>query len=94
MQTMKVLAPHQPRRHASAAHHAAWRARENVVWYFDRLGEQIAADLKAGRWRHALRGVAIFVSCLPQHRRYAGARAVAPLRRAVRAITTRRLAAS
>jgi glycosyltransferase involved in cell wall biosynthesis len=94
MQTMRVLAPHQPRRHASAAHHAAWRARDNVVWYFDRLGDQIAADLKAGHWRRALRGVGVFVSCLPQHRRYAAARLIAPLRRTLRVIATRRLAAS
>src|SRR5215469_1953014 len=45
-QTIRVLAPHRPRVHSSASHHAAWRARDNVVWYFDRLLDEILGDVR------------------------------------------------
>jgi len=35
--TLAVLAPHRPGAAASPAVRSAWRARENVVWYYDRL---------------------------------------------------------
>lgn len=80
-QTIRVLAPHRPRRHASAAHHAAWRARDNVVWYFDRLLDEIAGDLRNRRWCSALRGFVAFARYLPKHHRYAAWRLATQLRR-------------
>jgi Glycosyl transferase family 2 len=94
LQTLRVLAPHRPGRHSTPAHHAAWRARDNVVWYFDRLAEQIMADIKTGRWRFALLGLGVFATYLPHHRRYAAWRLTTPLRRTLRRLANRALVTS
>jgi hypothetical protein len=94
LQTMRVLAPHRPGRHSTPAHRAAWRARDNVVWYFDRLVDQIADDIKRGRWRFAFLGLGVFIASLPRHHRYAASRLSTPLRRTLRRLATRTLAAS
>jgi len=80
-QTIRVLAPHRPRVHSSASHHAAWRARDNVVWYFDRLLDEILGDVRNRRWSSALRGFIAFTRHLPRHHRYAAWRLATPLRR-------------
>jgi glycosyltransferase involved in cell wall biosynthesis len=81
--TIGVLRPHRPDRHASAEHHAAWRARDNVAWYVERLLDQIVADARSSRWRSAMRGAAVLVHHVPDHPRYVARRLTTPLRRAL-----------
>jgi len=78
--TLAVLAPHRPRRDASPALRAAWRARENAVWYFDRLLETAVDDVAHGRWLSAVRRLLIFARYVPWHAEYARRRARSLLR--------------
>ena len=80
--TIAVLRPHRPGRHASAEHRAAWRARDNVAWYVERLVDQIVDDARSSRWRSAMRGAAVLVHHVPDHPRYVARRLATPLRRA------------
>jgi len=85
--TLRGLRGHRPGRRATPEHRAAYRARENAVWYFDRLLDKIRADLRARRWRAAGHGLLVFGRHLPQHRAYALGRAQAPFRVAARVLT-------
>ena len=82
--TLRLLRAHRPGPGATPAHRAAYRARDNAVWYFDRLLEQAATDLRARRWRPAGRALLIFARHLPQHPAYARRRLTTPLRLATR----------
>lgn len=82
--TLQVLRAHRPGPGATPAHRAAYRARDNAVWYFERLLEQAAADLRARRWRAAGHALLIFARHLPQHPGYALRRLATPLRLATR----------
>jgi glycosyltransferase involved in cell wall biosynthesis len=79
--TLAALAPHRPGPGAPRALDAAWRARENVVWYLDRLLESAVDDLVHRRGRSATRRLLIFVRYLPSHPDYARRRARGLLRR-------------
>lgn len=78
--TLRVLGRHRPGRGSSSMHRAAYRERDNAIWYFDRLLDAIRADLHEDRWRDALRRALVFVRYLPQHRRYAVRRLSSPIR--------------
>jgi glycosyltransferase involved in cell wall biosynthesis len=85
--TLRVLRAHRPGRRATPAHRAAYRARENAVWYFDRLLDKARDDLRARRWRAAGHTLLVFARHLPQHPAYARARLGTPFRLATRALT-------
>jgi glycosyltransferase involved in cell wall biosynthesis len=78
--TLAVLAPHRPRKGATPALRNAWRARENAVWYYDRLLEAAADDITHRRWVPAARRLLIFARYLPWHADYARRRARSLLR--------------
>src|SRR5215470_2979999 len=82
--TLRVLRGHRPGPSSSSVHHAAYRERDNVVWYFDRLLEAIRADVNARNWRDAARRAMVFARCLPQHRRYAAWHLSRPIRAVAR----------
>jgi glycosyltransferase involved in cell wall biosynthesis len=82
--TLRVLRRHRPGPSSSSVHHAAYRERDNVVWYFDRLLEAIRADVNARNWRDAARRAIVFARCLPQHRRYAARHLSRPIRAVAR----------
>jgi hypothetical protein len=84
--TLRALAPHRPGPGASPEHRAAYRARDNVVWYFDRLLDAARADLRAGRWAAAGGALLQFVRRLPRHPAYARRRLGTPVRLAARAL--------
>ena len=84
--TLAVLAPHRPSAAASPALHSAWRARENAVWYYDRLLEAVREDVARGAWLSAARRLLIFARYVPQHPQYARRGLLAPLRLARRAL--------
>jgi len=88
--TLLVLRRHRPGPTSPALHHAAYRERENVVWYYERLLDAIRSDLHAGRWRDAARRTLVFARYLPQHRRYAARRLSSPIRAAARLASSRR----
>ena len=81
-----MLAPHRPGAAASPALHSAWRARENAVWYYDRLLEAVREDVARGAWLSAARRLLIFARYVPQHPQYARRGLLAPLRLARRAL--------
>ena len=85
--TLRVLRAHRPGHRATPEHRAAYRARENAVWYFDRLLDKARADLRARRWRAAGHALLVFARHLPQHPAYALGRVQAPFRAAARALT-------
>jgi hypothetical protein len=90
--TLNVLEPHRPGPGASAAHRAAWNARDNAVWYFDRLLDTARVESAHGHWPAAAQALLTFTRHLPRHPAYArglGAR----LRRAGRALFGRAAAA-
>jgi glycosyltransferase involved in cell wall biosynthesis len=91
--TLRVLAQHRPGAAASPRHHAAYRARENAVWYYDRLLEASLAAAREGRWAQALRGLFVFARELPRHPAYAVRRMGTPARLVSRALRRRCLAA-
>jgi len=78
--TLRVLSRHRPRSSSPAAQHAAYGARENAVWYYDRLLDAIRTDVQEHRWGQAVRRAAVYVRHLPRHRRYAWQRVTNPLR--------------
>jgi glycosyltransferase involved in cell wall biosynthesis len=84
--TLAALAPHRPGPGAPPALRAAWRARENVVWYLDRLLESALDDLVHRRTAAGTRRLLIFARYLPSHPDYARRRA----RGLVRRVTTRK----
>jgi glycosyltransferase involved in cell wall biosynthesis len=88
--TLWVLGRHRPGRGSSSMHRAAYRERDNVVWYFDRLLDAIRADLYERHWRDALRRALVFARYLPQHRRYAVRRLRRPIRAVARLTLTRK----
>jgi glycosyltransferase involved in cell wall biosynthesis len=85
--TLRVLRAHRPGPNATDAHRAAYRARENAVWYFDRLLDKIGADLRRHRWRAAGHSLLVLGRHLPEHPGYTLGRLRAPLRAAARALT-------
>jgi glycosyltransferase involved in cell wall biosynthesis len=87
--TLLVLGRHRPGPWSSSLHHAAYRQRDNAVWYYDRLLDAIRGDLHKRRWRDAVRRVLVFARYLPQHRRYAVRRLSSPIRAAARFTLTR-----
>ena len=87
--TLRVLRRHRPGPASSSLHHAAYRERDNAVWYFDRLLGAIRADLHERRWRDALRRALVFARYLPQHRGYAVRRLSSPIR-AIARLTLKR----
>jgi hypothetical protein len=87
--TLRVLRAHRPGPGATDAHRAAYRARENAVWYFDRLLDKIHGDLRARRWRAAGHALLVFGRHLPEHPGYVRGRLSAPWRAATRALTQR-----
>ena len=82
--TLSVLAQHRPGPDATAAHRAAYRARDNAVWYYDRLLEAVLEDARDGRWLRALQKLYVFARHLPAHPAYAAWRLATPLRLASR----------
>jgi glycosyltransferase involved in cell wall biosynthesis len=84
--TLRALRAHRPGPGATPAHRAAYRARDNAVWYFDRLLESAVGDLRAGRWGPAGRALLAFGRHLPQHPAYARRRLGTPFRLAARAL--------
>lgn len=84
--TLAVLAPHRPGPGAPPAMRAAWRARENVVWYLDRVLESALDDLVHRRGISASRRLLTFMRYLPSHPDYARRRARGLMRR----VTTRK----
>jgi glycosyltransferase involved in cell wall biosynthesis len=84
--TLRVLRAHRPGRRATPEHRAAYRARENAVWYFERLLDTVRADLRARRWRAAGHALLVFGRHLPEHPAYALGRVGAPFRLAARAL--------
>lgn len=84
--TLRVLRAHRPGPGATPAHRAAYRARENAVWYFERLLDNAVADLRAHRWWAAGRALLVFGRHLPQHPAYARKRLATPFRLATRAL--------
>src|SRR5205823_10827607 len=84
--TLAVLAPHRPGAAASPALHSAWRARENAVWYYDRLLEAVREDVARGAWLSTARRLLIFARYVPQHPQYARRGLLAPLRLAGRVL--------
>jgi glycosyltransferase involved in cell wall biosynthesis len=87
--TLRVLRAHRPGPGATADHRAAYRARENAVWYFDRLLEKIHGDLRGHRWGAAGHSLLVLGRHLPEHPSYALGRLRTPLRVAARAFTRR-----
>ena len=87
--TLAVLEPHRPDASASAAHQQAWRERDNVVWYYERLLETARDDLVRGRWTTAARTMVVFARQLPRHPTYAWHCLGTPLRRLGRALRRR-----
>ena len=87
--TLDVLSRHRPGPDASAAHHAAYRARENAVWYYDRLLDTVVSSARGGQWREAARALYVFARLLPRHRAYAARRLTSPLRLALRSLGRR-----
>jgi glycosyltransferase involved in cell wall biosynthesis len=81
--TLAVLAPHRPGATASPALRSAWGARENVVWYYDRLLDAARDDVTRGAWRSAARRLMIFARYLPRHPQYLRRRLLAPVQRAL-----------
>jgi glycosyltransferase involved in cell wall biosynthesis len=69
--TLAVLAQHRPTAASTPAHREAWRHRENVVWYFDRVLEAAAIDRANGRWLSATRRLMVVARHLPRHPVYA-----------------------
>jgi len=84
--TLAVLEPHRPGVTASAAHHRAWRERDNAVWYYERLLEAARDDLARGHWPAAARALLVFARHLPRHSTYAWRCLGTPLRRVSRAL--------
>jgi hypothetical protein len=84
--TLAVLRPHRPRAGATPSHRRAWRARDNAVWYYDRLLYAALDDLARGHWQQATRELATFARHLPQHPAYIWRRLATPLRLATRAL--------
>jgi glycosyltransferase involved in cell wall biosynthesis len=78
--TVAVVNRHRPGPWATRAHRAAFRARDNAVWYFDRVMEDVLADLRRLALGRAARGALTFVSLLPRHGAYLRRRLTTPLR--------------
>jgi hypothetical protein len=87
--TLAVLEPHRPGRGATTAHRRAWRARDNAVWYYDRLLDAARAELAGHHWVAAARALATFVRHLPRHPDYAWRRLGTPVRAATRGLRDR-----
>jgi glycosyltransferase involved in cell wall biosynthesis len=86
--TLLVVDRHRPGPWASEGHRAAYHARDNVVWYFDRVRESVREDLRHLRVGDAVRTALIFARQLPRHPAYALRCLIAPLRAAYRALVT------
>ena len=86
LETLRVLAQHRPGPEATAAHRAAYRARDNAVWYYDRLLEAMLADARDGHWRRAARALYVLARHLPAHPAYAARRFGTPVRLASRVL--------
>lgn len=84
VETLRVLAQHRPGPEATPAHRAAYRARDNAVWYYDRLLESMLADARDGHWRRAARELYVLARHLPAHPAYAARRFGTPVRLASR----------
>jgi hypothetical protein len=84
--TLGVLARHRPGPDATATHRAAWRTRDNAVWYYDRLLESMVGAAREGRWRRAAYELYVFARHLPAHPAYAARRLGGPVRLASRAL--------
>lgn len=84
--TLRVLANHRPGPGATPAHRAAYRARDNVVYYFDRLLDTAGTELRARRWREAAHALLVFARYLPRHPAYAVSRLGSPFRLAARTL--------
>jgi hypothetical protein len=65
---------------APPQHRQAWRARDNAVWYLDRLLDAARDDLVRGRCVAAARALLVFPCYLPHHPVYAWRRLGSPLR--------------
>jgi glycosyltransferase involved in cell wall biosynthesis len=85
--TLAVLQSHRPGRRASASHRRAWRARDNAVWYYDRLLDAVREDAARHDWPAAARGLLTFARYLPRHPRYAWRRLLGRLSRRARALS-------
>jgi glycosyltransferase involved in cell wall biosynthesis len=84
--TLRALGDHRPGPDATPDHRAAYRARDNVVWYFERLLDKAQGDLRARRWRAAGHALLVFGRYLPRHPAYALRRLRSPFRLAARAL--------
>jgi glycosyltransferase involved in cell wall biosynthesis len=84
--TLAALRPHRPGADATLAHRLAWRARDNAVWYYDRLLTTALDDLAHGHLRAATRELATFAWHLPQHPGYAWRKLGRPVRRVASAL--------
>jgi glycosyltransferase involved in cell wall biosynthesis len=78
--TLTVLRRHRPDARASPAHRAAWHARENAVWYYDRVLDGVVDALQRRQLATAARRLGVFVWYLPQHPPYAARRLGTPIR--------------
>ena len=87
--TLLVLSRHRPGPTSPPADHAAYRERDNAVWYYDRLLDAIRADVREHRWWQAARRAAIYARYLPRHRQYAVRRLTSPFRLVARAARAR-----
>jgi glycosyltransferase involved in cell wall biosynthesis len=87
--TLAVLHRHRPGPDATPGHRAAYRARENAVWYYDRLLDSIVSAARSGQWAHAARSLCVFARLLPRHRGYAARRLTSAVRLALRSLGRR-----
>ena len=87
--TLVVLARHRPGVRATRAHRAAYRARENAVWYYDRLLDGAMLALRRRHWARAAHALVTFGRYLPQHPPYTLRRMGTPIRLALRSLPHR-----
>lgn len=87
--TLRALRPHRPGPEATPEHRAAYHARDNAVYYYDRLLEKITDDLRHRRWLMAARSIAILLRYLPEHPGYVRRHLGTPFRLAARALPRR-----
>ena len=85
--TLLVVDRHRPGPSATAGHRAAYHARDNAVWYFDRVRESVREDLRHLRVGRAIRTALILARQLPRHRAYALRCLTAPIRVTYRALS-------
>jgi glycosyltransferase involved in cell wall biosynthesis len=84
--TLGVLSRHRPAAFSTPALRRAWAARDNAVWYYERLLDAALTDATRGRLPSAARRLLLFARYLPQHPRYARYRLATPLRMLQRAL--------